>query len=76
MKHIYTSMGLMILLLPGLSLGETMDDLVKRDGLYYKKFTVVPFTGEITEKTTQGTIRNGKKEGPWVEYSPDGSVSE
>ena len=25
-----------------------MDDLVERDGLYYKKFTDVPFTGEIS----------------------------
>ena len=26
-----------------------MDDLVQRDGLYYQKFTDVPFTGEIGE---------------------------
>ena len=26
----------------------TMDDLVERDGLYYKKFTDVPFIGEVT----------------------------
>ena len=45
-----------------------MDDLVERDGLFYKKFTDVPFTGEITDKTAQGTFRNGKKEGPWVSY--------
>ena len=27
-----------------------MDDLVERGGLYYKKFTDVPFTGEIAER--------------------------
>ena len=53
-----------------------MDDLVERDGLYYKKFTDVPFTGEITDKTAQGTFRNGKKEGPWVYYLPDGQLRE
>ena len=52
----------------------TMDDLVERDGLYYKKFTDVPFTGEITDKTTQGTFRNGEKEGPWVEYHDNGQL--
>tara|TARA_B100001971_G_C18039092_1_gene456659 strand:+ start:145 stop:294 length:150 start_codon:yes stop_codon:yes gene_type:complete len=36
----------MVLLFSGLVLGETMDDLVERDGLYYKQFTDVPFTGK------------------------------
>ncbi|SVE57313.1 uncharacterized protein METZ01_LOCUS510167, partial [marine metagenome] len=63
------------LLLPITTFGETMDDLVERDGLFYKKFTVVPFTGEITEKTLQGTFRNGKKDGLWVEYYEDGQLS-
>ena len=31
------------------SFGETMDDLVEREGLYYKKFTDVPFTGQVEE---------------------------
>ena len=51
-----------------------MDDLVERDGLFYKKFTDVPFTGEITDKTAQGTFRNGKKEGPWISYYDDGQL--
>ena len=53
----------------------TIDDLVKRDGLYYKEFTDVPFTGEISDKTTQGTFRNGEKEGPSVEYQDNGQLS-
>ena len=32
------------------SWSETWDDLVERDGLFYKKFTDVPFTGKITQK--------------------------
>ena len=65
MKRILASLVLMVLLFPGFVLGETMMDLVGRDGLFYKEFTDVPFTGNITGKT-RGTIRNGKKNGPWV----------
>ena len=61
-------------LFAALAMGETMDDLVDRDGLYYKKFTDVPFTGKITRKI-QGSFRNGKKHGVWVEYDRDGRVS-
>ncbi len=61
------------LLLPITTFGETMDDLVKRDGLYYKEFTDVPFTGKTTG-ATQGTIRNGKREGIWVEYHDNGQL--
>ena len=41
MKHILTSVVLMVLLLPALALGETMDDLERRNGLYYKTNTGV-----------------------------------
>ena len=51
-----------------------MDDLVQRDGRYYKKFTEVPFTGE-TEGLDQGRFKNGKREGPWVEYYDNGQLS-
>ena len=75
MKRIHASLVLMVLLFPALALGETMDDLVYRDGRYYKKFTVVPFTGNMTGKTEQGAFRNGKKEGPWVYYYSNGQLS-
>ena len=65
MERILASLVFMVLLLPALALGEMMKDLVERDGLFYKEFTDVPFTGNITGKT-RGTIRNGKKNGPWV----------
>ena len=73
MKRILTSMVLMVLLFPALALGETMKDLVERDGLFYKEFTDVPFTGNITGKT-RGTIRNGKKNGLWVYYWNNGQL--
>ena len=52
----------------------TMDDLVYRDGLYYQKFTDVPFDGEVTSKTEQGSFRDGKRDGPWVEYYDNGQL--
>ena len=63
------------LLFPITTFGETMDDLVKREGLYYKNLSDVPFTGNITGKTEQGTIRNGKREGLWVYYYDNGQLS-
>ena len=46
-------------------------DLVERDGIYYKKFIDGPFTGKIEGKE-QGLIKNGKKEGLWIEYHTNG----
>ena len=55
------------------SWGLTMDDLVQREGLYYKKFTDVPFTGEV-EGQSQGKFKHGKKEGFWIDYYKDGNL--
>ena len=76
MKHILASMVLIVLLFPALALGGevTMKDLQKREGLYYKKYTDVLFTGKVTEKLLRGTFRNGKKDGPWVEYQRNGRL--
>ena len=51
-----------------------LDDLVLRVGLYYKKFTDVPFTGEVNDGLDRGPFKNGKMEGPWVQYWRDGEV--
>ena len=42
-----------------------MDDLVLIDGVYYKKFTNVPFTGEVSG-IESGKFKNGKKDGEWL----------
>jgi hypothetical protein len=73
MRHILTSVVLLVLLFPSLALGETYFDLVKREGLYYKKFTAVPFTGTVTGQY-QGKIKNGKREGPWSWYWKKGQL--
>ena len=54
MKHILTTVFLVVLLFPALALvGEvTMDDLVYWEGLDYDKYYDTPFTGDV-----RGTLR-------------------
>ena len=48
-------------------------EFVERDGIFYKKFTDVPFTGKVDEGAWRGALKNGKREGPWVGYNSDGT---
>ena len=75
MKHILAPILLVVLLFPTLAFGETVDwnDLVVREGLHYKKFTEVPFTGKVTGDE-QGSYKNGKREGPWVRHYDNGQL--
>ena len=50
-----------------------LDDLVEREGLLYKKFSDVPFTGKTTGKI-QGSFRKGRKHGPYVSYHDNGGI--
>ena len=50
-----------------------MGDLVARNGLWYKQFSDVPFTGKVTGRE-QGSFKNGKADGTWVEYYNNGQV--
>ena len=59
---------------PSWSEGISFDDLVERDGLTYKKFTNVPFTGDVDEGLEQGEFKKGKKEGYWVTYYRGGRL--
>ena len=54
-------------------LSETMDELVKRDGIYYKKSTDTLFTGAVTG-TWQGRFENGVKIGEWAFYHDNGQL--
>mgnify|MGYP006096171695 FL=1 len=47
------------------------DDLVERDGLYFKKFTDIRFTGKVSGKK-QGKMKDGILEGEWVNYFENG----
>ena len=57
------------------SWGLSMDDLVKREGIYYKKFTDVPFTGKVTGEW-QGSMHDGQWNGSWVRYLDNGQLWE
>ncbi len=52
---------------------KTLDDLIYRDKIYYKKFTEVIFSGEV-RSIEQGLIKNGKREGFWVNYHSNGEL--
>ena len=73
MRRILTSVVLLVLLFPSLGLSEKLYDLVGREGVYYKRFTDVPFTGKVTG-LSQGKLKNGKKVGPWVSYHKNGQL--
>ena len=50
-----------------------MKDLVVMDGLYYKKFTDVPFTGKVSGEY-RGSFKDGKRYGPWFSYYYNGQL--
>ena len=74
MKRFLAPILLVTLLFPSLALGVEFRDLAERDGLWYEKFTVVPFTGKVTGKI-QGQFKDGKPDGPWVFYYDNGQLS-
>jgi antitoxin component YwqK of YwqJK toxin-antitoxin module len=49
------------------------DDLVERDGLYFKKFTDTRFTGKVSGKK-QGKMKYGILEGERVNYFENGQL--
>jgi hypothetical protein len=73
MNRIVAPILLLTLLFPALAFGETMKDLVERDGIHYKKFSDVPFMGKTTGDE-QGSFKNDKKHGPWVSYHDNGQL--
>ena len=72
MKTLLTILFISLLSSPSWSV--TIRDLVKRDDLYYEKFTDVPYTGKVTvdeqvkHMDVEGVFKNGKAEGAWIEY--------
>jgi hypothetical protein len=64
---------LLITLLPSLGWSTPFDELVERDGLYYPKFSDVPFTGEVTGRE-KGYVKDGRREGTWVTYYITGEL--
>ena len=52
---------------------KSPENLVERNGLKYKKFNGVPFTGSVKGKQ-KGTYKDGKKEGLWERYHWNGQL--
>ena len=67
---------LLIFFFPILVFGETisMSNLIKRDGIYFKKFSTTPFTGSVEDWKKNGQLKgigklvNGRKEGIWKHW--------
>ena len=53
-----------------------MENLVRNPSneLFYKKFTDVPFTGEISGRES-GVFKDGKQDGLWKIYYENGLIS-
>ena len=43
------------------------NDLLKKDGIFYEKFSDTPFTGKITG-LLEGTFKKGMKYGEFIKY--------
>ena len=55
-KTLFTILFISLLSSPSWSV--TLGDLVEREGIYYEKFTDVPFSGKVTG-SEQGSFKNG-----------------
>ena len=75
-ETIFDICGFLVLLFPALASGATLYDLVERERLFYTKVTNVPFTGKTTGQIPESSFQNGVRDGPWVNYTEDGTVSE
>ena len=49
-------------------------DLVKRDGLFYEKFSNTPFTGKTTTGWYRATYKNGRLHGVLEVYGSNGQL--
>ncbi len=77
MKPLFLSFLTIIFLLnASVVWGETVDrrKLVVRNGIVYKNFSDVPYTGKVTGWWA-GKIVNGHQIGPWKKYWMNGKLS-
>ncbi len=73
MKILFLIISIFLLSSPTWSETLTIDDLVERNETYYKKFSDIPFTGEISGKAN-GKFKKGKREGLWISYHDNGQL--
>ena len=72
-KLIVVTLLISTLSFPCLSEPLTIDDLVRRNDLWYKKFTDEPYTGKITGKEN-GKLTKGVKDSLWLSYHSNGQL--
>ena len=82
-KLTITFLTIVFCLTSSVVLSETVTptDLVKRNGIYYKKFTDKPYSGYAKGKSKygffeEGSVNNGKQEGVWEYYWANGLLGE
>ena len=74
---------ILLLILVGCEKKEPVDqdDLTKRNGLWYEKFSEEPYTGEMVDWDDNGNLvrtgnyLKGKRDGTWQYYAADASFS-
>jgi len=69
MSRLFLPLLLLVFLLPSTSFAETVNwnKLVQREGVFYKKFNDIPFTGMV-KGMHQGSLKEGKWDGPYKEF--------
>ena len=76
-KILITFFAVLFCLTSSVSWSVKLYELVERDGIYYKKFSDIPFTGKIeSRKIGTGNYKNGKREGSWVSYWNSGKLKD
>jgi len=73
MRYLCQLIILTLLIFPISSWAVTLDELVTRDGIHFKKFSDLPYTGEVTG-TYQGQFLDGKRHGKWLIYYESGQL--
>ena len=74
-KTLITFFTVLFCLTSSVSWSLKLYELVERDGIYYKKFSDIPFTGKIeSRKIGTGNYKNGKREGFWIGYYDNGQL--
>ena len=80
MKKLLTIFCLVLLSSYSYSEEVSEDQLVEREGVYYKKFSTTPFTGTAIDYYENGQLelivnfKDGKQDGPYGSYKENGHL--